>query len=79
MMEPQEEFCACRKCKKRSCFDIVLFILFVAIAVVLGLIFGANFSTAILGALPALIVLVAILALLIIINLILLACENRRC
>lgn len=79
MMEPQEEFCGCRKSKKKSCLDIVICILFIAIAAVLGLILGANFATAILEAMSALIVLVSLLALLVIIYWILRVCENRLC
>ena len=79
MIEPQEEFCACKRNKKKSCLEVVLFILVTVLALAIGLIVGAMFATTILEAMSAIIVFIAVLVLLIIINLVLLACDKKRC
>lgn len=72
------EDCGCGKPRrKRCCGEYILGILFVALAVVIGLIIGAIAAETILAALSALIILAIMLGILIIIRIISLFCRTR--
>lgn len=65
------------KKKCRNCGEYILGILVVALAVVLGLIIGANVAATILEALSALIIFAVMLGILILIRIVSLFCRNR--
>ena len=71
-----DDICCMKPRKKHCCGEYMLGILFVALAAVLGLIFGAIFALPILLALSALIVFAIMIVLLIIIRIISFFCKN---
>lgn len=72
------EDCGCGKPRKKHCCgEYILGILFVTLAIVLGLIFGANFAEVILVALSSLIIFAITLAILIIIRIISFFCKTN--
>ena len=82
-MEPQDTIYCCdngeKKCKShKNCLGIVDIILLSLFTDVIGLIIGAALSTAILGALAAIIVLAIILGILLILTTILLLCNRKK-
>ena len=82
-MEPQDTIYCCdnreKKCKDhKNCLGIVDIILLSLFTAVSGLIIGAALSTAILGALAAIIVLAIILGILLILTTILLLCNRKK-
>ncbi len=71
-----EDICCIKNRRKRCCGEYMLAILFVAFAVVLGLILGAVFSTAIMAAMSSIIIFAITIVLLIIIRIISLFCKS---
>jgi len=71
-----EDICCIKSRKKHCCGEYILGILFVALAAVLGLIFGAIFAIPILLSLSALVVFAVMLVLLIIIRIISFFCKS---
>ncbi len=78
-MEPQEYNCCNeKKCKCKSCFDIISIILGIIFIGVIGILIGAAISETILNALSAVIVLAIILGMLLLLNIILLICKKNK-
>ena len=70
------EDCCCKKRKKRCCGEYILGILFVALAVVIGLLIGAVFVETILEAFSALIILAVMVGILIVIRFLSMFCKT---
>ena len=70
------EDCCCKKRNKRCCGEYILGILFVALAVVIGLLIGAVFVETILEAFSALIILAVMVGILIVIRFLSMFCKT---
>ena len=80
-MEPQEyNYCyePKKKCKCKTCLDLISIILSILFIGIIGVIIGAAISEVILGALAAVIVLAVVLGILLFLNIIFLICKNNK-
>lgn len=80
-METQEYAYCCekkKKCRKISCFGIIILILSILFAVVIGGLIGAAIAEFIMGAMAAIIVLAIVLGILLILTSIFAICKCLR-
>lgn len=65
-------------CTKKTCLLVIIGIFLTAFALSLGILIGALASTAIMGAMAALIVFIVVAALLLIVSIILYLCQKKK-